>query len=441
MSNSYLSPPPGVGIRVVESTTDQLVLSIPSGGKSGRGLGTFALLWNLITLPITTIFLLVPDDAWDGGPPPTIMLLLFFGIFWAVGIGMAVAWLKMRFTTTLLAITPGELSVQRILLGRKKMTRTLLDENSQARQEVSYQSNDVNVYRISVVGVDREERFGTRLSQPEKDWLVNTINGFLDPDSTPSSSSGQAGTYCSDCGCELLEGRDKLVCPDCGRVFQGNELSEMARSSAEPVDCEGVDVVAPHEIWPDSPIVIEVDEPDCLRISYPFQHGILKFVGCFFTVFSVFWYTVVLGVVGIAIFNLINGKANIGEVLIFGIVGVIFGLIGIVPLKGALGASRSRVMIEVNRQELLGQFRTGFIKMKRSVSIRSIHAVGLGTPDWSEDEGGRTPAQLMGQNVGMVYSSEFNMPVTMGTDVNLDRDVTGLIRYQLNRLGHHISDE
>ena len=40
--------------------------------------------------------------------------------------------------------------------------------------------NDVPVYAVAVNGTKRKAKFGTFLSQEEKDWLVDRINRHLD---------------------------------------------------------------------------------------------------------------------------------------------------------------------------------------------------------------------------------------------------------------------
>jgi hypothetical protein len=90
-------PPAGVGIELVESSDEQLVVTIPPGGARCRFLGFFGLAWLAIVVPISVVFLLVPDNNWDGGePPPKLFLLLFFSVFYALGFGILYAWLRMR---------------------------------------------------------------------------------------------------------------------------------------------------------------------------------------------------------------------------------------------------------------------------------------------------------------------------------------------------------
>ena len=89
MSIDIPSPPGGTGIRVVQSTDDLLVVDIPPGGRGARSIGFFAFVWNLITLPLSAVMLSEEVPA---------VMFLFFSVFWMVGLGMAYAWLKMRFT-------------------------------------------------------------------------------------------------------------------------------------------------------------------------------------------------------------------------------------------------------------------------------------------------------------------------------------------------------
>lgn len=447
MSDTIPSPPGGTGIRVVESSDDLLVIAIPPGGRGARGIGIFALAWNTIVIPLSVVMLLVPDEGWDNGPPPPFVLPLFFGVFWAVGFGFAFAWLKMRFTTTLLAVKPDELTVQRTFPGSRKLKQTQLDESSSARLDVAYQSNDSNVYRVCIAGTDREEAFGTRLSKPEKDWLVNAVNRFLGQgDSVPASRNAAFPDYCTDCGTELLSGQDKRVCADCGRVYYADDGSETsrevnARPAARTGVTESVIAISPHELSPGSAVVVEIDELDRLQFWYPFEQKLLRIFGFFFGLFSLVWFAGVIGVLVVTIVNVMNGQLVAGQAVLFIGGCILFGGIGLIPFSVARGAFRPRIVLDLNQSRLEGKVRAGMFRFGRSISTASIRDVGLGPAQWSQLSQSRTGLSQSGQLIGMVYSSEFDMPVSIGNDRQLDQDVTGLILYQLERMGHHFSDE
>jgi hypothetical protein len=54
MSQQYSTPPAGVGIQVVDSPDNRLVIAIPPGGKKARGLGCFGVFWLTIVGGIAT---------------------------------------------------------------------------------------------------------------------------------------------------------------------------------------------------------------------------------------------------------------------------------------------------------------------------------------------------------------------------------------------------
>jgi|GEM_PF-1560316 hypothetical protein len=486
MSIDIPSPPGGTGIRVVQSTDDLLVVDIPPGGRGARSIGFFAFVWNLITLPLSAVMLSEEVPA---------VMFLFFSVFWMVGLGMAYAWLKMRFTQTLVAVKPHELTVQRKFLGRKKLSRTKLGEHSQADMDVAYQSNDQNVYRVCVSGVDRQEKFGTRLSQAEKEWLVTVLNRIICPDRGQSGSpSSRRLDYCSDCGTQLLIGEDKRVCPDCGRIYRDGDAASLPDAvddlpaHARPIDVEPMAAVAPHELSPESPIVVEIDESEHLQFWYPNKHMLFKAVGCFLFVFSAIWLCVVAGMLFTAI--LAQNQKPADQATGIGIA-VVFALVGLIPLGLSLGMFRARSVFDLDRKNFTVRFRAGVVKFGKSISTASIRDVGLGhmtspmnvtpqtaSPKWAtplrilaasfrgsapertdfealpqpgsrEAEpprhgvSGQSPETRIlngvakwGEKTGMVFSSEFDMPVVMPGNRQLSEDVTGLIRYQLDRMGH-----
>lgn len=450
MSTDIPSPPGGTGIRVVQSTDELLAIEIPQGGKGARGLGIFSFFWNLFTIPLSAVFFL-GDDGWENGPPPFLFLLLFFSVFWAVGLGTAYAALKMRFTHTLLAVKLHELTLQRKFLGRKKLARTKLDDNSRASLDVAFQVNDQDVYRVCVAGVDREEKFGTRLTQAEKDWLVNVLNRIICPDYAEAASASGWPDHCSDCGTQLLTGEDKRVCPDCGRIYREGDVPDNPHApGARPVavntlEVESVPVIAPNELSPESKIVVETDEPGRLQFWYPIDHIAIKWVGRLMMAFSVLWLSVVTFMLVSA---LLAENRNHDDILVSVVLAAVFGLIGLVPLLISVGLFRARVMFDLDGKNFSGKLRAGPVKFRKSISTESIRNVGLGYTGSSMPSELRTKRTQMGQKVGqsgqkvgVVYSPEFNMPVTLSTDRQLSLHVTGLVKYQLERMGYDFADE
>jgi hypothetical protein len=166
--------PAGSRVQLMEAGRDRQVIYIPPGGKETTSLGCFALFWNLFMVVFTGAWL---GPAGHGGLP--IALFLFFGLFWAVGLGMLYFWIRMRFTRTYLLLERERIVVQRVLFGRKTTAETLLGADSKAGLVEAYRSNNVPVHTVTINGIGGTAKFGTPLSRPEKDWFVETINGFL----------------------------------------------------------------------------------------------------------------------------------------------------------------------------------------------------------------------------------------------------------------------
>ena len=107
--------PKSSGVRVVEASDARKVISIPAGGKRTRFLGLFALMWNGFMIVFT------PPWFFAGGDVPLLFIVPFLGLFWAVGLGMLLLWIKMRFTRMYLLLEADRLVIQRILFGRKSV--------------------------------------------------------------------------------------------------------------------------------------------------------------------------------------------------------------------------------------------------------------------------------------------------------------------------------
>src|SRR5262249_4502898 len=155
-------------IKVVESTNGRLVFYIAPGGKTASFLGWFSAVWCAFTGIITATAL---GGAFQAPANGHFMALPVLGIFWAVGIGMACFWLKMKYERTFLLIERERLVLQRVLFGRKRVDEMLLTPTSRAELVESYQQNDEPVYRIEVQGLQRTAKFGMSLSDEDKDWI------------------------------------------------------------------------------------------------------------------------------------------------------------------------------------------------------------------------------------------------------------------------------
>jgi hypothetical protein len=457
MTQELTTPPAGVGIQVVKSSDDQLVIAVPPGGKRARSIGCFGIAWLGITATVSGGFLFVDNAEQNGGDgPPLLILIPFLGIFWAVGIGMIVAWVRMRFTQILLSVERDQFAIQKTLLGRKQLTKIPLDENSHAELVESYSENDQPVYAIQMEGVGETEKFATGLSYEEKRWLARSINQFLGVDQrSPSRIRGTDARpeFCDDCGSELMIGDGKRVCPDCGRVYLDNleedsegssddDLSAMTDPSGTPARIlERPPALDPYELPGDSKIRIDLDDGETLAFSYGIQVPlILKiFAGSFLTFFCCMWY----GVVGTFIVGAIGGDDPLAIKLGILAFTSIFVISGLMPLGMLLSLFFGRGSIRLSRDKIVGSIGVLFLKKKKSISTESVSDVGLATTMLSNRQFRRqgvrhstlTLGPLSSQMGVVIKSSEFNMPLTMSSDAQFNEQVAGLVRFQLERLG------
>lgn len=176
------SPPPGT--KIVRRTLDANTLAweVPPAGKSA-GLLFFATLWlGFVTFwTFGTLFAVSSTDD------PKAWLFPAFSIpFWAVGLWMLYYGLRTRFAKHLFLINAREVIMVRSLFGRKKRKTLHRDRLKWVQKKEFYQQNYTPVYGVEIRGEDGKLRFGTALSEDEKDWLVADMNRVLwPPDPTP----------------------------------------------------------------------------------------------------------------------------------------------------------------------------------------------------------------------------------------------------------------
>lgn len=461
MNQDLSAPPPGVGIKVVKSSTEQLVIAIPSGGKKARSFGCFGFAWMAIVLPISCAFIIGGAEDEDGNAVSLFVLIPFFGIFWAVGIGMIIAWARMRFTEIFLSVEREQFAIQKTLFGRKKLKKIALDDGSQARLVESYSENDVPVYAIQMEGVGETEKFATGLSYEEKRWLKTVINRFLGvggASKTGSTDSATLPEFCEDCDSELMIGEGKRVCPDCARVYLENESependdevydidpdSRRGRSAAAFRGSNGKiterpPALNPYELPDDSLVRIDLDDGESLTFSYRVRSPrILNiFLGGFLGFFCLIWFGVSLTAFFAALLS--------DEPIVMKIVSTLFAgtflFVGLVPLGMLLTLFFGRARLQMRREEVTGSIGFWLLRKKKTISTESISDVGLAAPEVSRNGRVSTSGQFAGMQACMIKSSEFNMPLTLSADAQFNAQVAGLARFQFERLGVKLAND
>jgi len=446
VSLEYPQPPAGVGIQLVDTGDGRLVIAVPPGGKRARGIGCFAVMWLLITVPVSMVFL---GAALAGGvkgeAPPLLFLLPFFGVFYLVGFGMLLFWVRLRFTQTLLALTPEELVIQRTLLGRRKLTRTTLDGVTEARLEESYSENNVPVYRVAIQGLDRKEKFGTQLSPAEKNWLVLVINRFLNaqrgimPGDVIPVEAGYPDR-CEDCEGELfIRDDDGRECERCGRIYAAPARSELsAPSDIAPSDISGataiadhVDDLPPEELPATSRIRIDEDDGSRLVVSYrALGSGSARTaMGCFGVVFCLIWFGVIATAAGGFLMQGGEGDLPLPVLLVMA---VVFFAMGSMPLTFTAFVLSGRVSVTVDELNLTARAGVGAIGKSKVIPLESVTDIGL-TSGFRRIPSG-VPVRS-GSSVCVVSSTGMTLPLTIGSDPQLSRELAGLIQGRLHQLG------
>lgn len=141
---------------------------IPASGKSG-GMMFFAAFWCGITAVISGGFLFAkkgPEGALAVG------IVLFFALFWAIGLGMAYAACRNKYARHRLTVDRDRITLRRELFGRDTEQRLSTSTVESIAAVEFYQSNYQPVHGIEIRAPRGKLRFGSMLTEEEKAWLV-----------------------------------------------------------------------------------------------------------------------------------------------------------------------------------------------------------------------------------------------------------------------------
>jgi hypothetical protein len=415
-------------VELIESGPDRLVVHIPPGGKSTGGIGCFAFAWNAFMAVFTVpwVFALASDD---GAPVAIIVPVLL--LFWAVGIGFFYAWLRMKRMRTYVLVEPERVVLQSEAFGRKSMLETGLASGSAVGLVVSYSINDKPVHTVAVPGNQRTLTFGTQLSEQEKEWLVETINGFLktdDPQGLPN--------FCTDCGQRLDPGAfdadaDVLACPQCGeaisRVHQFQPLT--------------VPEAAPADLPPDSPVRIEEYDVERLTFSLPLfpagstRSGVALGIG----LFGFVW----LAVVGFSFARMLGSpRASLME-WFFLVVNGLFLIPGFALLLAGFVIPRGRIAVSVDHDWLQVRWHCGPLGYTKRLASVAIERVQLSVGGKSAELRTMKPATTLPASdkvvVATVHVGSSVVPLTTCHSLETTRQVAGLVRTQLTSMGMRLA--
>lgn len=380
-------------VSVVEAGDDRQVIYIPPGGKQSRSLGCFAVFWNGFMAVFTGFWVVAGKDA------PWFVLVIFLGAFWAIGIAMLIFWIRMRFTRTYLLLERERIAIQRILFGRKSVTETFLGPDSKAELVEAYSQNDTPVYSVVVNGTNRNAKFGTALSQEEKLWFVETINGFL------------------------------------GVVKPGGPDAEPAT-----VERVGFEDVSAGELASDSEVTVHNDDRDHLQFSLPVvpPGRTRTLVPLFCVGFSVFW----IGTTGSAAFAALGDKMDFVDWIGLVIAGLAT-LPGLIPVAVALFVLQGKTNVDITPQEVGCRWGLGKIGYRHALPTSQVTEVLVTVPmaEKYARSGSRRVRRPNDVKVCMLFAGARMLPLTTFHKLRTAKEVAGLARGQLHRMGFTLQDE
>ena len=189
--------PPVTAIRR-ERTPGGTVWHIPARGKFGFFM-VFGTFWCFVTALVSGGFLLTfLTGGKIEGDLPEWMLIPFFGIFWAVGLGTLYMGVREKWLRHRLTVDAGELVLRREMFGRHREKRLAVSDIRSVEQKEFYQKNYQPVHGIEIKATRGKLRFGSTLTPEEKAWLVADLREVIfgpQPVSQPVSREHRSGHF------------------------------------------------------------------------------------------------------------------------------------------------------------------------------------------------------------------------------------------------------
>ena len=406
-------PPPGSRIEVVEAG-ERLVLRVPAGSPHARSLLIFAGLWNAIAWTAAGAFWavgaangidwgLVPAQR-NNGPMPW-WVLLFTGLFPAIGSGLLVWWTRLKFTRTLIFAEPapgggGRVAVRTEWFGRERTRAADLAPGDRADLEVAWEENDVPRHRVRVgpqsgekgAEKSRTVAFGAHLGEADVKWLAAAVNraiGAEDPDAV------------------------------------GDELP-----NGPPVT-----VPAPATDDPHPHVAAGLDSRGRATVTVPIFPGWTagKRVGVAFgVVFAVVWWTIIGFTVAGDLADLRWNRG--GWDLVRLLFNLPFVLAGLAIVTGLIAVCRARVRTTIGEEVLSIRWGVGLLGYTRTVPLAKVEAVVI----WKNFGSTTTSAGTRKDPAAAVRvagAGADHLPLSVGGGDAVAAAVAGLVRARLEAVG------
>jgi hypothetical protein len=171
--------PADSGVRIVDRSSERIVLFLPAGRIGVASTGAIA----GIMLALGTFFAVffLPDMLHRAARWQAMhyILLSGFGLAWIGGLLMLLWWMKLKYQRVNLEVMRQSARVRTSLLGLGRDRSVTLGPNARAVLVPSHEDNGVPVNAVTFESAEPEVSFAVSLSDPEKAWVVTTINRFL----------------------------------------------------------------------------------------------------------------------------------------------------------------------------------------------------------------------------------------------------------------------
>jgi hypothetical protein len=174
-------PPPGSTISV-DRFPDGLTITVPPAGlKGAKGLFFFAVVWDVIVVFITAMFVIIFVGGNQKQDAPLWVFPLFMSIFWLVGLGVTLGAINMARRRAALAVTGGTLMVlQTGIFGSKQRDWPPGEVSAVCVGPTGMTVNDVPIEELQIYDRSRH-KFGLLAGRTDEElhWLTNELRTVL----------------------------------------------------------------------------------------------------------------------------------------------------------------------------------------------------------------------------------------------------------------------
>jgi hypothetical protein len=278
----------------------------------------------------------------------------------------------------------------------------------------SYEQNDVPVYAVAIAGVQREIRFGTQLSDPEKNWITKRVNVLLgvkeenDDEFSEPATTVRYPEQCAQCGGSLgtsaeANEQNELTCPFCGHVHRG-EMVAIEPSFSEAAETAVAEPTGP---FPADQIDLIDQTPDRLVFATRVVQSRASRIGSglFLAFFALFWNGITFSFVAGILFA--PGFFKIFALLF----SIPFVAIGLVVGTAALFTLFGRQQVTLDRERLTSKWIARPVHYTRSFPTSDIDRVTVQYSPWQTTQRGRKRSAEFPRKLAIAWAGSRWMPL------------------------------